>query len=103
MFFHVVSNEGINIQIVPSVRINLGKLINLGQVLQKTLFIKERLYIFLELSKDTGLEKCLHGKTQNAKESFNGAIWDSIPKNTLVTLPNLEFGRYNGVAHCILE
>ena len=40
------------------------------------------------------------GKTQNANESFNGTIWESIPKNTFVTLPNLEFGVYDGVAHC---
>ena len=40
------------------------------------------------------------GKTQNANESFNGTIWERIPKNTFVTLPNLEFGVYDGVAHC---
>ena len=40
------------------------------------------------------------GKTQNANESFNGAIWERISKNTFVTLPYLEFGVYNGVAHC---
>ena len=39
---------------------------------QKTLFIRH-IYI-LELSKNTELEKCLHGKTQNANESFNGTI-----------------------------
>ena len=41
----------------------------------------------------------MHGKTQNANESFNGTIWERIPKNTFVTLPNLEFGVYDGVAH----
>ena len=40
------------------------------------------------------------GKTQNENESFNGTIWERIPKNTFVTLPNLEFGVYDGVAHC---
>ena len=40
------------------------------------------------------------GKTQNANESFNGTTWERIPKNTFVTLPNLEFGVYDGVAHC---
>ena len=40
------------------------------------------------------------GKTQNANESFNGTTWERIPKNTFVTLPNLEFGAYDGVAHC---
>ena len=41
-----------------------------------------------ELSKDTKLKKCLHGKTQN------GTIWEHIPKNTFVTLPNLEIGAW---------
>ena len=40
------------------------------------------------------------GKTQNTNESFNGAIWEHILKNTFVALPNLEFGAYDGVAHC---
>ena len=34
------------------------------------------------------------GKIQDANESFNGTIWKRIP------LPNLEFGVYDGVAHC---
>ena len=42
----------------------------------------------------------MHGKTQNANESFNGTIWEGIPKNPFVTIPNLEFGVYDGVAHC---
>ena len=55
--------------------------------------------IFLELSKDSELEQCLHGKIQNANESFNGTIWKRIPKTTFVTLPNLEFGIYDSVAN----
>ena len=39
------------------------------------------------------------GKTQNANESFNGTIWERNPKNTFVTLPNLKFAEYDGVAH----
>ena len=43
----------------------------------------------------------MHAKTQNANERFNGTIWERIPKNTFVTLPNLEFGVYDGgAAHC---
>ena len=42
----------------------------------------------------------MHGKTQNANESFHGTIWERIPKKTFVILPNLDFGVYNGVAHC---
>ena len=45
----------------------------------------------------------MHGKTQNANESFNGTIWERIPKNTFVTLPNLEFGVCVGVAHCSIR
>ena len=57
--------------------------------------------IFLEFSKDTELEKCLHGKSQNANDIFNGTIWERIPKNTFVTLPNLKFelGVYDAVEH----
>ena len=33
-------------------------------------------------------------------KAFNGTIQERIPKNTFVTLPNLEFGVYDGVAHC---
>ena len=74
------------------------KLIKLGKIFQKTLFIKKS---FLELCKDTELEKCLHGKSQNANEIFNGTIWERVPKNTFVTLPNLKFelGVYDAVAH----
>ena len=60
------------------------KLINLGQIFQKTLFIKWGLYIFLELSKDTKSEKCLNGKTQDANESFNGTTWERIRRNYLI-------------------
>ena len=53
----------------------------------------------MELRKDTKFEKCLHGKTQNANESFNGTICERILKNTSTVLPNLEFGVYDAVAH----
>ena len=35
------------------------------------------------------LAKCLHGKTQNANESFNGMIWNRVPTNVRVGLPVL--------------
>ena len=59
--------------------------------------------IFLELSKDSELEKCLHGNAQNANESFNGTIWECVPKMTFVTLSNLEFGAYDVVANFNIE
>ena len=72
----------------------------MGQVFQKTLFIKKGLYIFF---KDAKSEKCLLGKTQNANESFNSTIWERIPKNTFATLPTLELV-YMTVQHtAILE
>ena len=60
----------------------------MAQVFQQKLFI---------LSKDS--EKYLHGKTQNGNESFNGLIWERIPKTTSVTLLNLDFGVYDAVAN----
>ena len=32
--------------------------------------------IFRELQDEKLLSKCLHGKTQNQNESFNGMIWN---------------------------
>ena len=55
--------------------------------------------IYLELSKQSELVKCLHGKTQNANESFNGMIWDRIPKDMFVLLPSLQFGVYDVVSN----
>ena len=56
-------------------------------------------YIFEELSEDSELQKSLHGKTQNANESFNRMIWDRIPKQTFVSLTQLKIGVYDAVAY----
>ena len=53
----------------------------------------------MELKKDTEFEKYLHCKIQNANESFNGTIWESILRNTSTALSNLEFGVYDAVAY----
>ena len=37
--------------------------------------IKHLIPNFSYLSGDNLLRKCLHGKTQNQNESFNGVIW----------------------------
>ena len=55
--------------------------------------------IFAELSGESLLEKCLHGKTQNQNESFNSMIWDRIPKTRYVSLTQLELGFYDPVAN----
>ena len=44
-------------------------------------------------------KKCLHGKTQNANESFNGMIWNRIPKATHVGINNLSLGVYDAIAY----
>ena len=47
----------------------------------------------------------MHGKTQNVNKSTinNGTIWERISKNTIITLPTLEFGVYDGEAHCNIK
>ena len=45
------------------------------------------------------LEKCLHGKTQNANESFNGTIWNRVPKANHVGLDTLCLGVYDAISH----
>ena len=54
--------------------------------------------IFAELSDESLLEKCLHGKTQNQNESFSSVIWDRIPKTRYASLKQLELGVYDTVA-----
>ena len=55
--------------------------------------------VYAALSKESELIKCLHGKTQNANESFNDLIWERVPKTDYVTLPTLELGVYGAVGH----
>ena len=40
--------------------------------------------IFERLSEESLLERCLDGKTQNQNESFNGMIWNRVPKEVFV-------------------
>jgi len=42
--------------------------------------------LFADLSKDELLSKCLHGKTQNNNESFNGTVWNRLTKTTTLVL-----------------
>ena len=42
--------------------------------------------------------KCLHGITQNARESFNGMIQKRIQKFHDVGLQKLDFGVYDAIA-----
>ena len=51
--------------------------------------------IFKDLSEDSLLERCLHGKTQNHNESFNGMVWNRIPKTTYVGFDQFQVGVYD--------
>lgn len=66
-------------------------------------FLKGLIYkikcIFLELCKDSELEKYLHGKIENANESSNGRIRVHIPKYPFATLRYLELGEYGAAAN----
>ena len=55
--------------------------------------------IYVELTSEENLKKCLHGKTQNQNESFNSTMWDRIPKARYVALKHLEFGVMDAVAN----
>jgi hypothetical protein len=55
--------------------------------------------IYIRLSDDNLLNKCLHGKTQNQNESFNGMVWQRVPKEVYVGRDLIEFGLYDAVAH----
>ena len=61
--------------------------------------IKQIKPILEDLSKNSLLEKCLDGKTQNQNESFNNLIWERVPKTNFVGFVPLETAVYDAVAH----
>ena len=42
------------------------------------------------VAEESLLQKCLHGKTQNHNESFNGMVWNGIPKLDMLDLHNVK-------------
>jgi len=48
--------------------------------------------LFERLRDEKLLKKCLHGKTQNVNESFNGIVWTRCPKRVYVNRKTLEIG-----------
>ena len=60
------------------------------------------LLIYQSLCKSDIMEKCLHGKTQNANESFNGIIWNCVLKATHVSLDFISVGVYIALLTLIL-
>lgn len=55
--------------------------------------------VYTDLCKPENLKKCLHGKTQNSNESFNGMIWNRVPKAHHVGLNLLSFAVYDAISH----
>ena len=49
--------------------------------------------------KRENLSKCLHGRTQNRKESFNEMIWNRLLKANHVGIDILSLGVYDAIAH----
>ena len=45
------------------------------------------------------LSHCLHGKTHNQNESFNGIIWNRVPKQCFIKLKIFIIGVFDSVAH----
>ena len=60
---------------------------------------KKVLPIFRELAKDELLEKCLHGKTQNANESLNSLIWQRCPKTYFAGRKSVEIAAASTIVH----
>ena len=58
----------------------------------------ELLPIYMELSSDELLSKCLHGKMQNQNESFNATIWECLPKTKYKLFTHMELATYDAVA-----
>lgn len=55
--------------------------------------------VFRDLSKDDLLQKCLHGKTQNANESLNGLIWQRCPKTVFSGRKTVQIAAASAVLH----
>ena len=55
--------------------------------------------IYQNLTKPEELKKCLHGKTQNQNESYNGLIWARAPKFRYCAFDKLAFAVYDSAAN----
>ena len=70
-----------------------------GPGIPTNIVVKHLKSIYQDLTSDTLLKKCLHGKTQNQNESVSGMVWERVPKTRYVALEKLEFGFYDAVAN----
>lgn len=55
--------------------------------------------VYERLTDKKMLQKCLHGKTQNTNESFNGMIWKRCPKETYVGHTTVNLCVMDAVCH----
>ena len=55
--------------------------------------------VFDDLSNDSLLMICLHGKTQKQNESFNGMIWNRIPKSPFIKYKQFATAIFDATAH----
>jgi hypothetical protein len=53
--------------------------------------------IYRDLTNDSLLQKCLHGGTQNANESFNSVVWTRVPKTVFVSKTTFDFGVHDAI------
>lgn len=61
--------------------------------------IRQMKPVYERLTDHKMLQKCLHGKTQNINESFNGMIWKRCPKETYVGHATLNLCVMDAVCH----
>ena len=55
--------------------------------------------VFDDLFNDSLLMKCLHGKIQNQNESFNGMIWNRVPKSRFIKYKQFATTIFDATAH----
>ena len=53
--------------------------------------------IFIELSENSLLERCIHGRTQNVNEAFNAYVWKRCPKDIFVSKTILDIATASAV------
>ena len=59
------------------------------------------LLTYNDLCQRENLAKCLHGRTENANESFNGMIWNRVPKANHLGLDILSLAVYDAISHFV--
>lgn len=61
--------------------------------------IKDCRMVYVKLTSDAELSKCLHGQTQNANESFHSMIWQRAPKHKFCNLNKLKTCVFDAISY----